>query len=165
MTLSDKYESPEASCNKRADTYFGTRSASIMKESHIRMSELLISSFTSSEPRQHSIVFNNVITGILDGFFNDTTIINQQEPLEDVRADKLSLSLIYDAFTGCFIHNSDQNSKIQFIGHWIYGRSIYKGFMEWCCKRQAYVFQGKFDFRFLHKNGCQIALNILPVSK
>ena len=32
MILSLTYGSPEASCNKRADTYFGRRSASLMKE-------------------------------------------------------------------------------------------------------------------------------------
>ena len=32
MTLSLTYGSFEASCNKRADTYFGRRSASLMKE-------------------------------------------------------------------------------------------------------------------------------------
>ena len=32
MSLSLIYGSPEASCNKRADTYFGRRSASLMKE-------------------------------------------------------------------------------------------------------------------------------------
>ena len=32
MSLSLTYESPEASCNKRADTYFGRQSASLMKE-------------------------------------------------------------------------------------------------------------------------------------
>ena len=32
MSLSFTYGSPEASCNKRADTYFGRRSASLMKE-------------------------------------------------------------------------------------------------------------------------------------
>ena len=32
MSLSLTYGSPEASCNKRADTYFGWRSASLMKE-------------------------------------------------------------------------------------------------------------------------------------
>ena len=32
MSLSLTYRSPEASCNKRADTYFGRRSASLMKE-------------------------------------------------------------------------------------------------------------------------------------
>ena len=32
MSLSLTYGSPEASCNKRADTYFGKRSASLMKE-------------------------------------------------------------------------------------------------------------------------------------
>ena len=32
MSLSLTYGSPEASCNKRADTYFGRRSASLMKE-------------------------------------------------------------------------------------------------------------------------------------
>ena len=32
INLSLKYESPEASCNKRADTYLGRRSASLMKE-------------------------------------------------------------------------------------------------------------------------------------
>ena len=32
MSLSLTYESPEASCNKRADTYFGRRSVSLMKE-------------------------------------------------------------------------------------------------------------------------------------
>ena len=32
MSLSLTYGSPEASCNKRADTYFGRRSASVMKE-------------------------------------------------------------------------------------------------------------------------------------
>ena len=31
MSLSLTYVSPEASCNKRADTYFGRRSASLMK--------------------------------------------------------------------------------------------------------------------------------------
>ena len=33
MSLSLTYGTPEASCNKRADTYFGRRSASLMKES------------------------------------------------------------------------------------------------------------------------------------
>ena len=32
MSLSLTYESPEASCNIRTDTYFGRRSASLMKE-------------------------------------------------------------------------------------------------------------------------------------
>ena len=32
MSLSPKYVRPEVSCNKRADTYFGRRSASLMKE-------------------------------------------------------------------------------------------------------------------------------------
>ena len=32
MSLSLTYGSPEAPCNKRADTYFGRRSASLMKE-------------------------------------------------------------------------------------------------------------------------------------
>ena len=32
MSLSLTYGSPEASCNKRADTYFGRRSVSLMKE-------------------------------------------------------------------------------------------------------------------------------------
>ena len=32
ISLSLTYGSPEASCNKRADTYFGRRSASLMKE-------------------------------------------------------------------------------------------------------------------------------------
>ena len=32
MNLSLTYGSPEASCNKRHDTYFGRRSASLMKE-------------------------------------------------------------------------------------------------------------------------------------
>ena len=32
MSLSLTYGSPEASCNKRTDTYFGRRSASLMKE-------------------------------------------------------------------------------------------------------------------------------------
>ena len=32
MSLSLTYGSPEASCNKRADTYFGRRSASLLKE-------------------------------------------------------------------------------------------------------------------------------------
>ena len=32
MSLSLTYGSPKASCNKRADTYFGRRSASLMKE-------------------------------------------------------------------------------------------------------------------------------------
>ena len=32
MSVSLTYGSPEASCNKRADTYFGRRSASLMKE-------------------------------------------------------------------------------------------------------------------------------------
>ena len=32
MSLSFTYGSPEASCNKRADTYFGRRSASLIKE-------------------------------------------------------------------------------------------------------------------------------------
>ena len=32
MNLSLTYGSPEASCNKRADTYFRRRSASLMKE-------------------------------------------------------------------------------------------------------------------------------------
>ena len=32
MSLSLTYGSPEASCNKRADTYFGRRNASLMKE-------------------------------------------------------------------------------------------------------------------------------------
>ena len=32
MSLSLTYGSPEALCNKRADTYFGRRSASLMKE-------------------------------------------------------------------------------------------------------------------------------------
>ena len=32
MSLSLTYRNPEASCNKRADTYFGRRSASLMKE-------------------------------------------------------------------------------------------------------------------------------------
>ena len=32
MSLSFTYGSPEASCNKRADTYFGRQSASLMKE-------------------------------------------------------------------------------------------------------------------------------------
>ena len=32
MSLSLSYGSPEASCNKRADTYFGRRSASLMKD-------------------------------------------------------------------------------------------------------------------------------------
>ena len=32
MSLSLTYGSPEASCNKRAGTYFGRRSASLMKE-------------------------------------------------------------------------------------------------------------------------------------
>ena len=32
MSISLTYGSPEASCNKRADTYFGRRSASLMKE-------------------------------------------------------------------------------------------------------------------------------------
>ena len=32
MSLSLTHGSPEASCNKRADTYFGRRSASLMKE-------------------------------------------------------------------------------------------------------------------------------------
>ena len=32
MSLSLTYGSPEASCNKRTDTYFGKRSASLMKE-------------------------------------------------------------------------------------------------------------------------------------
>ena len=32
MSLSLTYGSPEASCNKRADTYLGRRSASLMKE-------------------------------------------------------------------------------------------------------------------------------------
>ena len=32
MSLSLTYGSPEASCNKRADTYFGRRSASLIKE-------------------------------------------------------------------------------------------------------------------------------------
>ena len=32
MSLSLTYVSPEASCHKRADTYFGRRSASLMKE-------------------------------------------------------------------------------------------------------------------------------------
>ena len=32
MSLSLMYGSPKASCNKRADTYFGGRSASLMKE-------------------------------------------------------------------------------------------------------------------------------------
>ena len=32
MSLSLTYGSPEASCNKRADTYFGWQSASLMKE-------------------------------------------------------------------------------------------------------------------------------------
>ena len=31
-SLSHTYGSPEASCNKRANTYFGRRSASLMKE-------------------------------------------------------------------------------------------------------------------------------------
>ena len=31
MSLSPTYGSPEASCNKRADSYFGRRSASLMK--------------------------------------------------------------------------------------------------------------------------------------
>ena len=33
MSLSLTYGSPEASCNKRTDTYFGRRSASLMKDS------------------------------------------------------------------------------------------------------------------------------------
>ena len=33
ITISLTYGSPEASCNKRADTYLGRRSASLMKES------------------------------------------------------------------------------------------------------------------------------------
>ena len=32
MSLSLTYGSPEASCNKRSNTYFGRRSASLMKE-------------------------------------------------------------------------------------------------------------------------------------
>ena len=32
MSLSLTYGSPDASCNKRADTYFGRRSSSLMKE-------------------------------------------------------------------------------------------------------------------------------------
>ena len=32
MSLSLKYGSPDASCNKQADTFFGKRSASLMKE-------------------------------------------------------------------------------------------------------------------------------------
>ena len=32
MSLSLTYRSPEASCNKRADPYFGRRSASLMQE-------------------------------------------------------------------------------------------------------------------------------------
>ena len=32
ISLSFSYGSPEASCNKRADTYLGSRSASLMKE-------------------------------------------------------------------------------------------------------------------------------------
>ena len=32
ISLSFTYESPEASCNKRADTYLGRQSASLMKE-------------------------------------------------------------------------------------------------------------------------------------
>ena len=32
MSLSLTYGSPDASCNKQADTYFGRRSASLMKE-------------------------------------------------------------------------------------------------------------------------------------
>ena len=32
MSLSLRYGNPEASCNKRADTYFGSRSASVIKE-------------------------------------------------------------------------------------------------------------------------------------
>ena len=32
MSLSLTYGSPETSCSKRADTYFGRRSASLMKE-------------------------------------------------------------------------------------------------------------------------------------
>ena len=32
MSLSLTYGSPEASCNKRSDTYLGRRSASLMKE-------------------------------------------------------------------------------------------------------------------------------------
>ena len=32
MSLSPSYGSPEASCNKRADTYLGRQSASLMKE-------------------------------------------------------------------------------------------------------------------------------------
>ena len=32
ISFSHTYGSPEASCNKRADTYFGRRSASLMKE-------------------------------------------------------------------------------------------------------------------------------------
>ena len=32
MSLSLTYGSPEASCNKRADTYYGRRSASLMRE-------------------------------------------------------------------------------------------------------------------------------------
>ena len=32
MSLSQTYGNPEASCSKQADTYFGRRSASLMKE-------------------------------------------------------------------------------------------------------------------------------------
>ena len=35
MSLSLTYGSPEASCNKRADTHFGRRSANLMKEFRI----------------------------------------------------------------------------------------------------------------------------------
>ena len=43
ISLSFTYGSPEASCNKRADTYLGRRSASLMKEN--RRSDSPISRF------------------------------------------------------------------------------------------------------------------------
>ena len=41
MSLSLTHGSPQASCNKRADTYLGRRSASLMKELKVRSASLM----------------------------------------------------------------------------------------------------------------------------
>ena len=55
MSLSLTYGSPEASCNKRADTYLGRRSASLMKEFWaLCISVMTVSETIMVEPIQYS---------------------------------------------------------------------------------------------------------------
>ena len=58
MSISLTYGSPEVSCNKRADTYFGRRSASLMKK---EFSTLCILVMTVSETVMvETITYSNI---------------------------------------------------------------------------------------------------------